>query len=102
MDSWPPRLLGWPTAFLGRFLLMVGVTTRIAFIAALGALLATGFCGSVAMIPGIFRRLGLPALAGNDGAAWAVYRETRRLLAVALVPPLVLATGVIGSALRAP
>lgn len=86
MSFWPAIVFGWPSAFIGLALLVVGIVVRKTWVVGLGALVAAGFCVYLAMNPMPFRLLGLFAIASNGCAAIAVQRRRLLLASTCLLP----------------
>lgn len=86
MQIWPAIVFGWPSLIVGSILVVAGVALRRTAIAAVGALVASGFFAYLAMNPPPTRLFGLLALAGNAAAAIAVGRRRIRLAWLSLLP----------------
>jgi len=86
MYLWPAIVFGWPSAFAGLVLLVLGIALRRAWLVGVGALVSAGFCAYLAMNPLPFRLLGLLAIAGNVLAVLAVHRRRLLLSCLALLP----------------
>lgn len=86
LEHWPAFVFGWPSAFGGAALLVLGLITRRSWFAGAGAIVSAGFCLYLAMNPFPSRVLGLVALAGNVSCPFAI-RRGRLLRAALLVLP---------------